>query len=106
MPKYLLEASYAVEGLKGLRAEGGSSRVAAVTQATEAAGGKLEALYFAFGEHDVYVIVDYPDNVTAAGAALAIGSSGAVKVKTVVLLTAAEIDAAVKLPSSYRPPKG
>ena len=106
MPKYLLEANYALEGLKGLRAEGGSSRLTAVTQATEAAGGKLEAFYFAFGEHDVYAIVDYPDNVTAAGAALAIGSSGAVKVKTVVLLTAAEVDAAAKLPSSYRPPKG
>jgi uncharacterized protein with GYD domain len=106
MAKYLLEVSYTLEGLKGLRAEGGSARVAAVKAATEAAGGKLDAMYFAFGEHDLYVIVDYPDNMTAAGAALAVGASGAAKVRTVVLVTPDEIDEAVKAPSVYRPPGG
>jgi uncharacterized protein with GYD domain len=104
MPKYLLQASYTLDGAKGLKAEGGSARVAAVTKATEAAGGTLESMYFAFGEHDAYVIVDYPDNVTAVGAALAVNASGGAKVRTVVLLTAAEVDAAVKMESTYRPP--
>ncbi len=35
MPKYLLQVSYTLEGMRGLRTEGGSARVAAVT----AAGG-------------------------------------------------------------------
>jgi uncharacterized protein with GYD domain len=104
MPKYLLEVSYTLEGLKGLRAEGGSARVSAVKEATEAAGGELEAMYFAFGENDVYVVVDYPDNTAAAAVALAVTASGAVKVRTVALLTAAEVDAAVKATSTYRPP--
>jgi len=106
MPKYLLEVNYTLDGIKGLKAEGGSARVAAVKEATEAAGGKLEAMYFAFGEFDVYVIVDYPDNMTAAGAALTVSASGAAKVRTVVLVTANEIDDAAKAASTYRPPGG
>ncbi|HYA44108.1 MAG TPA: GYD domain-containing protein [Acidimicrobiales bacterium] len=105
MPKYLLEVSYTLEGVKGLKAEGGSARVAAVREATEAGGGRLESMYFAFGENDVYIIVDFPDNATAAGAALAVSATGAAKVRTVVLLTPAEVDAAVKVPSTYRPPR-
>lgn len=97
MPKYLLEVSYTLDGLKGLRAEGGSARVAAVTSATEAAGGNVEAFYFAFGEYDAYLIVDYPDAVTAAGAVLAVTASGGAKVKTVVLLTPAEVNAGVRM---------
>jgi uncharacterized protein with GYD domain len=106
MPKYLLEVNYTLEGLKGLKYEGGSARVNAVKEATEAAGGKLETMYFAFGDHDVYVIVDYPDNMTAAGAALAVSASGAARVRTVVLVTATEIDEAARAASTYRPPGG
>lgn len=104
MPKYLLEVKYTLEGVKGLKAEGGSARVAAVKQATEAAGGKVEAMYFAFGDNDVYIILDYPDNASAVAVNLSVTATGAAQVRTVPLLTAAEIDAAVKLPSTYRPP--
>jgi uncharacterized protein with GYD domain len=104
MPKYLLEGRYTLEGAKGLKAAGGSARVAAVKELTEAAGGKLESMYFAFGDCDVYCIVDLPDNVDAAGIALTVGASGGAKVRTVVLLAAAEVDAAAKVLSRYRPP--
>jgi uncharacterized protein with GYD domain len=106
MPKYLLEVSYTLDGIKGLSAEGGSARVAAVTAATEAAGGKIESFYFAFGDKDAYVIVDYPDAVTAAGALLAVTAAGGARVRTVVLLTPAEVDAGVRMESAYRPPGG
>ena len=104
--KNLLEVSYTLEGIRGLRAEGGSARVAAVTAATEAAGGKVESFYFAFGDNDAYLIVDYPDVVTAAGAVLAVTAGGGATVRTVALLTPAEVDASVKMQSSYRPPGG
>ena len=104
MPKYLLEVSYTLEGLKGLRAEGGSARVAAVKAATEAVGGKIESFYFAFGENDAYLIVDYPDAVTAAGTMLAVSAAGGARVRTVSLITPAEVDAGVKMESIYRPP--
>jgi len=64
----------------------------------------LEAYYFAFGENDFYVIVDAPDNVSSCAAALIAGASGAINVKTVVLLTPEEMDLAVKKTVDYRAP--
>ncbi len=59
-------------------------------------GGKLEAFYYAFGEPDVFVIVDVPDAVTAAAISLTVNATGAVTVSTVALMTPQEIDQASK----------
>jgi uncharacterized protein with GYD domain len=104
MPRFLARSSYSVDGLKGLLKEGGTSRRAAVEKLVEGLGGRLEAMYYAFGEDDVLVIAEYPDNVTAAAASLTVAASGAVSVKTVVLLTPEEIDEAAKKSVDYRPP--
>jgi uncharacterized protein with GYD domain len=104
MAKYLWEANYVGEGLKGLLKEGGSSRRALVEKILDSMGGKLEAFYYAFGETDLYAIVEMPDNVSAASFALTVEASGAVTLKTTVLMTPEEIDKAVKKTPSYRPP--
>ena len=104
MAKYLWQANYVGEGLKGLLKEGGSSRRAVVEKIVNSMGGKLEAFYYAFGETDLYGIADMPDNVSTAAFALTIAASGAVTLKTTVLLTPEEIDKAVKKSPSYRPP--
>jgi uncharacterized protein with GYD domain len=96
--------SYTAEGAKGLLKEGGTSRVAYLRKMVESNGGKLEAFYWAFGEDDAYIITDGPDNVHAAAISLAVSASGAMRVKTVVLLTPEEIDAAAKQGVSFRPP--
>src|SRR5438128_8849936 len=104
MPKYLLVASYTAEGAKGVMKDGGTKRRQAAEAAVKSAGGKLEAFYFAFGESDAYVIVDAPDNASVAGISLTIAGTGAVRTKTVVLLTPEEIDQASKKGTSYTPP--
>lgn len=104
MPKYLLQGSYTMEGIKGLLKDGGSKRRQAVEQAIKGLGGQLEAFYFAFGETDAFGIADVPDNVSAAALSLAIAASGAAQVKTTVLLTPEEMDRATKKTISYRPP--
>ena len=104
MPKFLFEANYTPEGAKGIIKEGGSARRATIEKTISALGGRLEAFYFAFGAVDAYVIVDLPDNVTAAAMALAVGQSGLASTKTVVLLTPEETDAATKKSVSYRGP--
>jgi uncharacterized protein with GYD domain len=104
MAKYLWQANYVGEGLKGLLKEGGSSRRAVVEKIIGSMGGKLEVFYYAFGETDLYVIVDMPDNVSVAAFALTIAASGAVTLKTTVLMTPEEIDKAVKKTPGYRPP--
>jgi uncharacterized protein with GYD domain len=104
MPKYLVQANYVGEGLKGLLKEGGSSRRAAVEKLCGSVGGKVEAFYYAFGDTDVFVIVDMPDNVTAAALSLTVNAAETVTAKVTVLLSAEEIDAATKKTPSYRPP--
>ncbi len=104
MAKYLFEANYTAEGAKGIAREGGTARRAAVEKAVTALGGKLEAFYFAFGATDAYVIVDLPDNATAAAMALAVGQSGLASTRTTVLLTMEEADAATKKNVPYRGP--
>ena len=104
MPKYLIEASYTAEGTKGLLKDGGTKPRQMAEQALLSAGAKMEAFYFAFGDNDAYVIVDAPDQATVSAASLTINASGAVRLKTVVLITPEEIDQAVKKGVTYRPP--
>ena len=104
MAKYLIEASYTTEGLKGLLKDGGSKRKSAASVAMESVGGRVEAFYFAFGETDAFAIVDVPDNVAAVAAALSTAASGAVRIKTTALLTPEEMDQATKKTVAYTPP--
>jgi uncharacterized protein with GYD domain len=104
MPKYLVRASYAGDGVQGLREEGGSARRAAVEKMCTSVGGKVEVFYFAFGDADVMTILDLPDNVTAAGVALLVAAAGKVDIKTTVLLAPEEIDAAMAVGGEYRAP--
>ena len=104
MPKYLIAASYSAEGLRGLMKDKASGRQKAVAQALSALGGKLDALYYALGENDVYVVVDCPDNLTAASIGLAVSSTGLARTKTIPLLTVEEADQALGKNVVYRAP--
>jgi len=102
--KYLIQASYTTEGIRGVLKEGGSSRAATIEKMIADLGGGMESFYFAFGGDDVYVIADLPDNTTAASVGLTVTASGAVRTKTVVLLTPEEIDRATRQTVDYRAP--
>ena len=104
MPKYLLTASYTPEGLQGLLKDGGTARREAFTAALASVGGTLESMYYAFGQNDLYIVVDMPDRVSMASISLAICATGAVTGNTTVLLTPEEIDQAVQKSINYRPP--
>jgi uncharacterized protein with GYD domain len=105
MPKYLVKASYSVEGAKGLMSKGGTARRDALEQSISGLGGKLEAFYFAFGDDDVFITAELPDNAAAAALALtADGAGGVSNLSTVVLITPEEVDEAAKRHPDYRPP--
>ena len=104
MPKYLIEASYTLDGVKGVQSAGGSSRRDAVAKVAESVGGSMESFYFAFGDHDVYTVVDLPDNEAAAAVAITVNAAGGAAVRTTVLLTPEEVDSAAKQSVEYRPP--
>jgi uncharacterized protein with GYD domain len=104
MPKYLVTASYTAEGTRGLMKDGGTKRVQVVRELLREAGATLESLYFALGDHDVYIVFDAPDAVAVTAIALATNSTGAVRVNTTMLLTPEEVDAAAKRTVHYTPP--
>ena len=72
MPKYLIEASYTAEGLRGLTKDKASGRRKAIEKGLTAIGGKLESIHFAFGDADVILICDCPDAASAAGFAIVV----------------------------------
>ncbi len=104
MAKYLLTGSYTAEGAKGVLAEGGSGRREATEQIVSSLGGTVEAYYFGFGGNDFYLIVDLPGHAAAVAGAMTGAASGAMRISTTVLLTPEDIDEAIKLSPSYRPP--
>jgi uncharacterized protein with GYD domain len=60
MPKYLWQRSYTPEGIRGSLKEGASSRVAELRGVAERGGGKIEAIYWAFCESDLYIVGEAP----------------------------------------------
>ena len=104
MPKYMFTGSFTAQGGKGVVAEGGSSRVKAVEALMASLGGKLDSYYFAFGADDYVIIADLPGNEAAAAGGMAVGTSGAVNNRTVVLLTPDEVDRAAGITTTYRAP--
>jgi uncharacterized protein with GYD domain len=104
MPRFMIVASYTAQGEQGLLSQGGTARRKSVTEMVEKLGGRVETFDFAFGEDDVFVTCELPDNVTAAAIGLAVGASGLVAVRTIVLLAPEEIDAAAEKHAEYHGP--
>ncbi|MGH8314401.1 MAG: GYD domain-containing protein [Steroidobacterales bacterium] len=104
MPKFLIEAAYTAEGLRGLQKDKASGRKQAVTQLVEGLEGKVEALYFTLGDRDVVIIVDLPDVLSASALALTVSATGLVRTKTTQLLTVDEADRALARKVNYRAP--
>ena len=104
MPKYLFQASYTPAGIQGVMKDKGTGRKAAVQAAVKSVGGKLEAFYYAFGDDDVVLIADLPDNSAAAAITMRTGSTGLVNIRTTPLLTPDEVDKALEITAKYRPP--
>lgn len=104
MSRYLVQAAYTAEGLKGLQKDKASGRRQAVTRAVEGLGGRLEAIYYALGDYDVMLIVDMPDAISGAALGLRVSASGLVRTKTTPLLTVEEADSALAKTVDYRAP--
>jgi uncharacterized protein with GYD domain len=104
MTKYLFEANYVGDGIKGLMREGGTRRRDAVVEALKSVGGSLDSFYYAFGDTDVLGVFDIPDQANAAALSLMINSTGAVNLHLKPLMTPEDIDEAAKRTPSYRAP--
>ena len=107
MDRYLFEATYSTEGLKGLVAAGAKSRVNAVEALTASVGGSLVSLDFANGGADVVLLCDLPDEEAATAVTLTVGASGALsRFRLVKLQSAEQVEAASTRNAKYVPPGG
>ena len=104
MPKYLFQATYSAEGIKGLEKDKAAGRKAALSKAVESLGGKLEALYWAFGEHDWVLLADLPDNASATAFSLGVSGSGLLRIVTTTLVSAEETDIAFQKKVNFKAP--
>ena len=104
MPKMMIKASYNPDGVRGLMKEGASARVTAVKNLVEGIGGRVEGFYFAYGDADAYLIVDVPDESSGIALSMAVNASGAVRLSTIPLISAEQMDAACKKTVAYRAP--
>ena len=105
MPSFLHQVAYSREGWQALLSHP-QDRIEAVRPAIERLGGKIKNAWFAFGDHDVILITEMPDNVSAAGIAMAFAGGGACKsVQTTPLMSVEEAVQAMKKAgeSGYRP---
>ena len=108
MPVYMYQASYSGEAIKAL-VNNPQDRTGAAQAAIEANGGTMVGAWMAFGEDDLVVIADMPDDESMVGVALAISSPGAiVGGKTTKLLTLDQAVSGMKkakaVLSVYKPP--
>jgi uncharacterized protein with GYD domain len=104
MAKYLIQATYGADGIKGLMKDKASGRKAALSKAVEALGGKLEALYWAFGEHDWVLLADLPDNASASAFSLSVSGSGLLRATTTPLMSGEETDMALQKHANFQAP--
>ena len=78
MALYMYQAAYTPESLAAQVKEP-QDRIKVVTPALEAMGAKIVAGGYPFGEYDVLVIFEAPDDTTAASVALAVAAGGATR---------------------------
>ena len=108
MAYYMVQAAYTAEAVAAM-VKHPEDRAAAIRPVVEKLGGKLEGIWFCFGEYDVVGISELPDNVSAAAFAFAVSQGGKVKaLKTTPLMTGKEAVQAMKKAggAGYRAPGG
>jgi uncharacterized protein with GYD domain len=101
--KYLFQITYTEAGVQEVLKEGGYKQKEVLETAIRSLNGWLEVMYFSFGEVDLIVVTELPDNISAAAFSLIASSAGAAKIKTTVLISPEEIEMASKKTITYRP---
>jgi uncharacterized protein with GYD domain len=75
MPHFMFQGRYTTNSIKAM-VDKPQDREAVAKKTVEAVGGKLISFHFAFGQDDVVMIFEAPDDVAAAAVSMAAGSGG------------------------------
>jgi len=88
LPHYILLINWREQGISKIKES--SDRYNSFKASVEKAGGKLVAGYYTFGEYDVIIIIEAPDDKTVMSLMLKVGSAGNVRTKTLKAFSAEE----------------
>jgi uncharacterized protein with GYD domain len=96
MASFLVQVSYTPEALSALIAKP-QDRMSVVKKTVENLGGTLGSSWMSFGDYDLVMLLEMPNNVSAAALSLAAAAGGSLRsIKTTPLLTIDEALAALK----------
>ena len=108
MPLYMYQAAYTPDSWAA-QVKNPQNRVETVgPQVCQAVGGRFIGGWLCFGDYDLVLIADVPDNESMAAVALGIAAGGAIKAsKTTVLMTGTQGEGALKkadaVAKAYKP---
>ncbi len=108
MPLYMIQACYTAQAWSAMT-KSPEDRLEVVADLVERAGGKFHQFFYSFGDHDVVVIFEAPDDKTGAAVAIAANSAGHLKeIKTTPLLTVREAMEVMRKAGNlaYKAPQG
>lgn len=106
MARYMYQVAYTPEAWAA-QVKKPEDRVEALKPAVRKLGGRIEDAYYTFGEYDIVLIANMPDNGTAAAMSIAAAAGGALKsIKTTPLMSIREGMAAMRKAkrAGYAPP--
>jgi uncharacterized protein with GYD domain len=85
---YILLINWTEQGISKIRES--SDRYSSFKASVEKAGGKLIGGYYTFGEYDVIIIIEAPNDEAVMSMMLKVGSAGNVRTKTLKAFSAEE----------------
>ena len=88
MPSYLSLINWTEQGIGNVKES--PARLDAAKQAVEAAGGRMIFFYMTMGEYDLAMLIEVPNDETAASVLLALGSQGSIRSTTMRAFTEEE----------------
>jgi uncharacterized protein with GYD domain len=95
MPKFLMQASLTLDGVRAITQQGATKRAATIGEVARAAGGRVEAVYFTPGRNEIFVIAELPQESIPA-LVWAVNGTGQVTVTPRRLLSPQEMDETIE----------
>ena len=88
MSTYISLINYTQGGIADIKSS--PKRLSVVKRLAKKLGGKMKNFYLTMGDYDLVVVYEMPDEATAAKFLLTVGSTGAVRTKTLTAFSEAE----------------
>lgn len=93
MPTYVSLVNWTDQGIKNYKDT--TRRAADFSKLVENAGGRVREMLWTIGEYNFIIVVEFPNDETAAAAGLQVGSLGNIRSKTMRAFNADEMDALI-----------